>query len=63
MLVAFICSITLVRAMLAILKPPGEPAPVGFSSFAPLDEFLQRHRIAVIVGTTGVVLAGTPLLF
>jgi uncharacterized protein len=63
MLIAFICSITFVPAMLAILKPAGELAPVGFSSLAPLDDVLQRHRIAVIVGTIGVVLAGTPLLF
>jgi uncharacterized protein len=63
MLVAFACSITLVPASLALLKPAGEPAPVGFRSLAPLDDFLQRHRIAVIVGTFVVVLAGTPLLF
>ncbi len=62
MLIAFICSITFVPALLAILKPPGEPSSVGFSSLAPLDEFLQRHRMVVIVGTIGVVLAGTPLL-
>jgi hopanoid biosynthesis associated RND transporter like protein HpnN len=63
MLVAFACSITLVPASLALLKPPVEPAPVGFRSLAPLDDFLQRHRIAVIVGTFLVVLAGIPLLF
>ncbi|KJC56663.1 hopanoid biosynthesis associated RND transporter HpnN [Bradyrhizobium sp. LTSPM299] len=63
MLIAFICSITFVPAMLAIVKPPGELASVGFGSLAPLDDFLQRHRIAVIAGTIGVVLAGTPLLF
>ncbi|MBO4223801.1 MMPL family transporter [Bradyrhizobium neotropicale] len=62
MLIAFFCSITLVPAMLTLLKPPGELAPVGFSSLAPLDNFLQRHRIAVIAGTILVVLAGTPLL-
>ncbi len=63
MLVAFACSITLVPASLALLKPPGEPAPVGFRSLAPRDDFLQRHRIAVIAGTFLVVLAGIPLLF
>lgn len=63
MLIAFLCSITLVPAMLAVLDPPGEPAPVGFGSLVPLDHFLQRHRIAVIVSTFVVVLAGTPLLF
>jgi uncharacterized protein len=62
MLIAFLCSITLVPAMLALLNPPGEPAAVGFKSLAPLDDFLQRHRIAVIAGTFFVVLAGTPLL-
>jgi hopanoid biosynthesis associated RND transporter like protein HpnN len=63
MLIAFACSITLVPASLALLKPPGEPAPVGLRSLAPLDDFLQRHRIAVIAGTFLVVLAGIPLLF
>jgi hopanoid biosynthesis associated RND transporter like protein HpnN len=63
MLIAFACSITLVPASLALLKPPGEPAPVGFRALSPLDNFLQQHRIAVIVGTFLVILAGIPLLF
>jgi hopanoid biosynthesis associated RND transporter like protein HpnN len=63
MLIAFACSITLIPATLALLKPSGEPAPVGFRSLAPLDDFLQRHRIAVIAGTFLLILAGTPLLF
>jgi uncharacterized protein len=62
MIIAFLCSITLLPAMLAVLKPPGESAPMGFSGLARLDNFLQRHRIAVIAGTVIVVLAGTPLL-
>ncbi len=62
MLIAFLCSITLVPAMLAWLGPPGEAAPVGFQKLARLDDLLQRHRIAVIAGTFLVVLAGTPLL-
>jgi len=62
MLIAFACSITLVPAMLALLNPPGEPSSVGFKSLATLDDFLQRHRVAVIAGTILVVLAGTPLL-
>jgi hopanoid biosynthesis associated RND transporter like protein HpnN len=62
MLIAFACAITLVPAMLALLNPPGEPAPVGFKALGPLDDFLQRHRIVVIAGTILVVLAGTPLL-
>lgn len=62
MLIAFACSITLVPAMLTVLNPAGEPAPMGFGSLAPLDNFLQRHRMAVIIGTILLVLAGTPLL-
>jgi hopanoid biosynthesis associated RND transporter like protein HpnN len=49
--------------MLAALNPPGEPASVGFAALAPLDDFLQRHRIAVIAVTMITVLAGVPLLF
>ena len=63
MLIAFACSITLVPAMLTVLNPPGETEPIGFKRLAPLDDFLQRHRIAVIAGTVLVVLAGAPLLF
>lgn len=63
MLIAFACSITLVPAMLTVLNPPGETAPIGFKRLAPLDDLLQRHRIAVIAGTVLVVLAGAPLLF
>ena len=62
MLIAFACSITFVPAMLTILEPAGEAAPIGFASLAPLDDFLQRHRVAVIAGTAIAVLAGVPLL-
>jgi uncharacterized protein len=62
MLIAFLCSIALLPAMLALLNPPGEPASIGFNALAPLDSFLQRHRVAVIAITVIAVLAGTPLL-
>jgi uncharacterized protein len=63
MLIAFLCSITFVPAMLAALNPPSEPASIGFAALAPLDDFLQQHRIAVIAATIIAVLAGVPLLF
>ncbi|WP_022723063.1 MMPL family transporter [Rhodopseudomonas sp. B29] len=62
MVVAFLCSITLVPAMLALLQPPGEAEPVGFKWLAPLDHVLQRHRFVVIGATVVAVLAATPLL-
>jgi hypothetical protein len=62
MLIAFIASITLLPALLALLNPPGETHAMGFAALAPLDLFLERRRVPVIVGTILVVLAGAPLL-
>src|SRR5712691_6017747 len=61
MIIAFISSITVLPALLAILKPPGEPHSMGFAWLAPADRFLQRHRIAVVVLTVLVVVLASPL--
>jgi uncharacterized protein len=63
MLVAFTTSITVLPAMLSLLNPPGEKEPVGYAFLAPVDHFLEKHRIAIIVGTLAVVIAGLPLLY
>jgi len=63
MLVAYLTSITVLPALLTLLKPPGEPEAVGYRALAPVDRFLERHRIPVIAGTGLVALAGLPLLF
>jgi hopanoid biosynthesis associated RND transporter like protein HpnN len=63
MLIAFISSITVLPAMLKLLNPPGEKEPVGYAFLAPLDHFLEKHRIPIIVGTILVAVAGTPLLY
>ncbi|MBN8921236.1 MAG: MMPL family transporter, partial [Rhizobiales bacterium] len=63
MVIAYFTSITLLPALLVMLKPKGEPEPVGFKWLAPVDEFLARQRIPVLVCTALVVLAGLPLLF
>ena len=62
MIVAFLCSITLLPALLALFNPPGEPHPMGFAWLAPVDRFTAKHRIAIVVITLLVVLAATPLL-
>jgi predicted RND superfamily exporter protein len=62
MIVAFISSITLLPAMLALFNPPGEPRPMGFAWLAPVDRFTARHRIPIVVITILVVLLWTPLL-
>ncbi len=63
MLIAFVTSITVLPALLKLLNPPAEPHPLGYAALAPLDRFLERHRMAVLVATLCVVIAGLPLLY
>ena len=63
MLIAFTTSITLLPALLSLLKPPSEPAQLGYKALAPVDRFLARHRIPILIITLAVVAAGLPLLF
>jgi uncharacterized protein len=63
MLIAFITSITTLPALLDLLNPPGESDPVGYGWLAPVDHFLEKHRIPIIVGTLLAVIAGLPLLY
>src|SRR5207248_6389800 len=63
MLVAFFSSITVLPAMLKLLNPPGEVEPVGYAFLAPLDRFLEKHRVLVVGGTLLLALAGLPLLY
>ena len=63
MLVAFFSSITVLPALLNLLNPPGEDDPVGYAFLAPVDHFLEKHRVIIIVGTLVVATAGLPLLY
>jgi hypothetical protein len=63
MLVAYFTSITLLPALLSRLKPPREPHHLGYTVLAPVDAFLERHRMPILIGTLLVVAAGLPLLF
>jgi hopanoid biosynthesis associated RND transporter like protein HpnN len=63
MLVAFFTSITVLPALLKMLNPPGEKEPVGYAFLAPVDHFLEKHRVPIIVGTLLVAVAGLPLLY
>ena len=62
MLIAFATSITLLPALLSVLKPPPEAAPLGYAVLAPVDDFLARHRMPILIITLAVVAAGLPLL-
>ena len=63
MIIAFITSITLLPALLTLINPPGEKEPLGYAALAPVDRFMERHRIPIIVGTALVSLGGLPLLY
>jgi hypothetical protein len=61
--VAFFSSITVLPALLSLFNPPGEKEPVGYAFLAPVDHFLEKHRVIIIVGTLVVAVAGLPLLY
>ena len=63
MLVAFVSSITVLPALLRLLNPPGEKEAVGYAFLAPVDHFLEKHRVIIIVGTLVICVAGLPLLY
>jgi uncharacterized protein len=63
MLIAFFTSITLLPALLSRLKPPSEPEQLGYSYLAPVDSFLERHRLPILIITLLVVAGGVPLLY
>lgn len=63
MLLAFFFAITVLPALLKLLNPPGEAAAVGYAFLAPVDRFLDVHRVPVIIGTLGLAVLGLPLLY
>jgi hypothetical protein len=62
MFIAFITSITLLPALLAVLNPSGEQDTVGYKTLAPIDRFQQRYRMPIVIATLAVAIAGLPLL-
>jgi hopanoid biosynthesis associated RND transporter like protein HpnN len=63
MLIAFLTSITLLPALLSRLNPPTEPHQLGFSALAPVDRFLQNHRLPILIATGLLIAAALPLLY
>lgn len=59
MLIAYLASFTLLPALLMAVNPPDEPKLIGQPALAPADHFLRRHRVAVLVSTTLLALAGS----
>jgi hopanoid biosynthesis associated RND transporter like protein HpnN len=62
MFIAFFAAITILPALLTLLRPPPEQEPVGYQFLAPADRFMTRHRYAIVIGTLLMAVAGAPLL-
>ncbi|RZF31598.1 RND transporter [Paraburkholderia sp. UYCP14C] len=62
MFVAYFTNMTLLPALLKVFNPPGEVASPGFKQLEPVDDFLDRNRKPVLIGTLLVVIGATPLL-
>lgn len=62
MIVAFISTLTLLPALIAVLRPAGEAHEPNMRALAPFDHFFERHRQGVLIATCVVILAGFPLL-
>jgi hopanoid biosynthesis associated RND transporter like protein HpnN len=61
-IIAFATTVTLLPALLTVLKPPGEPNPIGYAALAPLDRFLDEQRNWVVGLTLAATVLGLPLL-
>ena len=57
MLVAFVLSLTLLPALLSLLRPRGEAGEIGYHWMAPLDRFLI-HRRRLVLTFAGILALG-----
>jgi uncharacterized protein len=62
MVIAFIASITVLPALLAVMRPGSERGAVGYAALAPLDRFLTRHRLGILVGAALIAIGSMVLL-
>jgi len=63
MIIAFVTSITLLPALLTVLRPPNEPRAMGFAALAAVDHFVLNYRVPIVAATLVVVLLASPLLW
>jgi uncharacterized protein len=49
MLIAFLCTMIFLPAVITLCRPPGEAAVVGFSWMAPFDPIMARYRRPILV--------------
>jgi uncharacterized protein len=63
MVVAFLFSLTLLPALIAVFKPEGEKAAVQTEWLVGVDPWIIRHRKPILIAVGLVTLAGAPLLW
>jgi uncharacterized protein len=63
MVVAYLASLTLLPALIAVLRPPGERQAVETAWLARVDHWIHHNRRLVLILTGIVTVAGLPLLF
>jgi uncharacterized protein len=65
MLIAFLCTMAFLPAVITLCRPPGEEAVVGFAWLAPFDPMMARHRrpiLVVFIVLAALALAVSPRL-
>ena len=61
-IIALATTLTLLPALLTVLKPPPERKPIGYAALAPLDRFLEKRRNWIVGTTLAATILGLPLL-
>src|SRR6516164_7077228 len=61
-LIALATTLTLLPALLTVLKPPPEHKPIGYAALARLDRFLEKRRNWIVGTTLAATVLGLPLL-
>jgi uncharacterized protein len=65
MLIAFVCTLGFLPAIITLCRPPGERAVVGFAWLAPFDPIFAQHRrpiLAVFTALAVLAIAASPRL-
>ena len=63
MIVAYLFSLTLLPALIAVFRPKGEKEAVETTWLSGVDPWIIRNRRYVLTGVALITLAGTPLLW
>ncbi len=61
-IIALATTLTLLPALLTVLKPPPEQTPIGYAALASLDRFLEKRRNWIVGMTLAATILGLPLL-